>query len=1070
MDAELLREKIRQILRQETPGELQELEALRKHPDFLKVFETVCSEVEMAQEQSLQRLEPLLGIRPNPSQEQLPYAQENEDNPEIPSLEEITSYLAGNKPVAPEIKGIAQKVQEHLFPERLPGSLEELSAAEIQSYMEGTISPRLEKIFQETPALQQQLEFFKNPEEAKKKAVEVSPFLEEQIMARLRKKKSVPATVAEPASQPGVIEQLMDAVGKPVSQAVKDWLPHPSWEIFNPFGGRMVYGLCGTTSSEEAIWYRLGVERLTDKLVVELLHDAEFSQLKVLVYNVQDTEHLPEIKVKLSVGKPVDRDIEPFSGCPTAGTQLFELAPPLKSDAPTNIRISFTSQRFHREFSYPYTVQPVPQVTFELLKIYGSCAHWNHTVFYAVYFWQAVNRFLRHSPYHQIYRLCEEAATYLLTALDKTSHIDTHDWEALKDVLQQSRKLLQQKTDTPILEKLDGIIGKLQTPAPRPTLTDRHPGKVCALFYSEDIAENAPKAKKPYGFVWYLRVEKRTTQTSFCGKCCQEENFREALEDSFEVVLAYLKKYGLTRVFAQQNFYVDVGRDESCRGCTFHFQDRSIGLAAVLAYFSCILKVAYPDTPSPFDIPPGLAATGKIRKEDGGIDHIAGSPAKILALWKDYPKATAYVPKVKQTLDDLQNAGIFSPAIIPVENIEEMFCHLFANGNREEYDKKLAEAIQRLKANHDLDKVVMYWTIPTTAGFTKDFAALFSILDQNPPADVMAIQYLKDNMPSVANYRERRQKSAQEIRKEAWEEGKFSPTLLECYASLENLRLEARFKRQRHLLRLELDPQQSPVMLHIPENSKEDVKANITMFHDSPKRILLTLTGEGTVLVTLEIELNRPSLDALCWYSQTTFRHGLCEAVNQILKKQTFLDSPEKPEESEPYLFLVVRETADFKTKGNDVIEADIPLFHSLLTGFKRETVAPQQHAWLLGQNQSTREDTFMAITKRQALLVEARGRRENLTRKNIYSQATEELIRSREQYNDINYLVWLEILLSLRKVVSAPGASQASVADFYRNIYGDLVTQYVPYQLWLDLWKTVLGITHQYEALPPHG
>ena len=823
------------------------------------------------------------------------------------------------------------------------------------------------------------------------------------------------------------------------------------WEIFSPSLLPASYAMAASTDLKETAWHPLGEPWRHGKFILTVLQNDERRLMKVLVYNEEDQGHIPPIEVRIEwEGQSLSGTIVPLENCPTAGVRVFESPGSYVS----RFDISFRSELFEASYRVSRSRETRPDIAFEPLKIYGRLGHPNHVIAYSIPFWQSVLHFLETSPYHPVYRLCESALKYLQEAVSRSINPNLSERQQLKDTLERTHLLLLQKTDAPILEKVKRAIRGLEEKrdeAKGPSRT----GEVRSLFYYEGDGE---KGNGSYGFVWTLCVGERKGQPSFCSPCFNDESILSSIRESFEAVVLHLEKYGLTRVFSLENCYLDLQEQYPDQDdVVLRLKDGSIGLSSALAFFSHLLKGAYPEEESPFDIPPHIAATGNVHAREGNVGEVAGVLQKLSALSKEHPGAVVYVPKKEQTLCEIQSAFPLLE-VHAVESLEEMLCHIFAGGEHEVYERNIREATARLNRNHDLEKVVIYWVVPMAAGLKTDVGPLTEELRSSSPPEVMAWQCREGDTYLVCRNKEGERQTASEINRKGWKEGRFCPSMIESYATLEDSRYPAEFKRRRAFLRLEL----SAGEFALPE--RETSKA-VGLFNHGLKQAVLSLTEEGTAFVTLQTEMWRPDLDTLCSYSRKEFQKALGQRVNEMAHRFSFL-VPREKKEVEPYLFLVVRETKHFKTAGAEVVSSDLPLFYSILTGSRRERVSKEAQEWLLGQNQSTRQDVFMAVTPQQALLVEARGRKEVLTKKNICPNASESLVEARDVYNDLNYLIWIEMLLSLNESMASPGASREQAGRWFRQTRGSLVARHITYQHWVDLWKNILGAHGRYEMM----
>ncbi len=356
-------------------------------------------------------------------------------------------------------------------------------------------------------------------------------------------------------------------------------------------------------------------------------------------------------------------------------------------------------------------------------------------------------------------------------------------------------------------------------------------------------------------------------------------------------------------------------------------------------------------------------------------------------------------------------------------------------------------------SSYEFPALFIYWTLVVKCRPVKPPSALYPQLRHNPRFDFWGLQSYDGNDYLVWNRRQQREMKRRQIESAGWAGAEICPSFLESYATIDASRFTPQFKSQRQFLRLEFAPATS--YLSLPETG-----ARVSGW-------LLTLTDEDNAIITLQIALPPSSLKAVLSWNRTDFRDGVNHGLLTWLAalpciKQVFAS------EIRDYQFIVVREAEHFQTNGTATVAADIAPFYSLFIGVERAAIAEATGQQFLARNQSTRPEVFMAVNKQRAILVEGKGRQAGFTRARLVDQPPPELVQARESYNDLNYLVWLEILLALDRLVASRQASKKSTGKFYQRIYGKAIARHSePNESWVDAWKSEFGLDERYRQLP---
>ncbi len=189
--------------------------------------------------------------------------------------------------------------------------------------------------------------------------------------------------------------------------------------------------------------------------------------------------------------------------------------------------------------------------------------------------------------------------------------------------------------------------------------------------------------------------------------------------------------------------------------------------------------------------------------------------------------------------------------------------------------------------------------------------------------------------------------------------------------------------------------------------------------------------------------------------------------------------------EPSAFIFTVVRDAGFAGDNIKVLLDKNKKEFYSLDAGleFLGSGITEEALNNFLNSDLSIRKDTFFSL-KRNALLIESQSKRQNFTRQRLPANASQEAIENREEYNDLNYLIWLEILLyqrhllhisyqSLQEFDEAPidKRSVYEIMSFHdkmstliNNLQGSMTTVYETYQEWLAHGRKVMGIDALYQ------
>lgn len=348
-----------------------------------------------------------------------------------------------------------------------------------------------------------------------------------------------------------------------------------------------------------------------------------------------------------------------------------------------------------------------------------------------------------------------------------------------------------------------------------------------------------------------------------------------------------------------------------------------------------------------------------------------------------------------------------------------------------------------------MDRIVLYWTVPFCCKFSKPLSEI-KVDDFSDIATF--VQCMQQNNYIVHNLEQKTQVTAASIRQQAWDNGEFVPEFLECYASLEENRLQPYFKQQRQFVRCSLKQK----LLQEKISQHQDNGQDWQLFSQLPIQGLLTLGKENNALVTLRVILNKIPVDNVLSQLRSAFRSKLSNMIQQLLSTVPLITNIYRTQNKEPYPLIVIRESTESPVNIQGLSEEDQQLIFSLANGMKR-SVNSTTWEQFLRDNQSTRTDVFMTMKAKQAFLLEMQERRDTFTRENIYSNADDNLIAAREIYNDLNYLLWIELILAAHQIIDHPDMIAEDITNFVAQICSNLAVHYDPYGSWIEKWKNVL-------------
>ncbi len=1080
-----IKESIRKILFDfncEVESALSQLQEKYQTSTFEFDFERACGELELELDIELAQKNPLLFHRIGTLKElaMLPdYPEANDLDGEIPSVDDITKMLSDeNFSIEPEVAGLTEEVLSRFNPPK-KYELKNLSLEELRSYQEGTPSPRLEKIIASSPELKKELDYLTNPEKVREIVQKTAPNLEAEVLVSLQEG----IALDEEKKEYQVVfkkEEVVNEEKKDFEEEEISTLKTTPISYFSDYQSneKDVFSLnaAATMVVNKSCYYSLQ-EKLGRKFFVELRHSEGFEDLYLCINsNEKDSEHLEPVTVDLLFGeqeKYLSKTIFPAEGDLRSG--FFALKPELPLLKKPILHITLKNKQFKKSFQVEVKQELSIQNMFENLEDYHFLGNSLHVLNCARRFWELVISALEKKKRYDFFsHYCFLVIEYLPTHLHQGDRFPQDKWQELRNHLISFRKIISSWTGKTILTKLDKLIVDTEK-QPIAVAEEKKSGRVCALCLSSDTS--MPRKRSPYGIIFTLEVTLEQSEAHYISPRFQGDITEEQIQESFKAVAQYLQRNGLKTspihrekgILSIDSYYLKVVFDGTA---DIKLSGKSLGLPCAIAYFSCILSQAYEGgEENPFALPEAVAATGNVTQE-GKVGSVGWLQQKLEAFSCEYPNGKAYISKERKSKQELETIQINMGNIYRATSLEEIWQNLFG---KEKYQENLQTAIAKLnqqqekkefsiidqessstqmkslgqKSQEPLPGIFLYYTVPLEVKLTQSLKELKNSLDYD--------------------FWEQESEEKLEKIKKAWLEETSAPNFLEIFGSIESNRLTPYFKREYHPLRMALPEEISSSLKLVPDSGSSQ---SIEAFQVGSKKSILTLGQKGQAFFTCQVKLPPVSLDTLVEYSQSTFQKLLKKGVAQAISSLPFVKEVTSPLELEPYLFIVAREDSRFNYPNIDsLLDSETALIYSLLTGAKREQISATASEWLKGQNQTTRADVYMAVNEGQAILIELPGRREKFTCSRLAKGKTPspQLIEARETYNDINYLLWLEILMTLKQEVCHPEATKENVERLYELVEGKLVARHTPYKFWIDDWKKELGIPARYKNLPHH-
>ncbi len=310
-------------------------------------------------------------------------------------------------------------------------------------------------------------------------------------------------------------------------------------------------------------------------------------------------------------------------------------------------------------------------------------------------------------------------------------------------------------------------------------------------------------------------------------------------------------------------------------------------------------------------------------------------------------------------------------------------------------------------------------------------------------------------------------------------------SLLRNYTSLDHNRLSPKYRKENAFIRLGLS---SSVCEQVtPE------------FIDLGERVtvaggILTLFFRGVGMITWKIKIENSSVDALSLCHRKKFRSKIENCMAKLLKEEVFLPKNFSIPESEDMdlgqdtFFLTVARDVGFEgEKLLDYIQQNQDDFYSLNSGlgFHGQYVAQKSFDKLWKSNLSTRNDTFFTLNFRHGLIVESNWKRSHFTKQRLEKGAKKFLLEEREEYNDLNYLIWIEVMFYQRCLLSisyevlnnyheAPVEQRSifeiltlneKINELITNLQASQITVFETYQDWIEHGKKAMKIDSFYQS-----
>lgn len=309
---------------------------------------------------------------------------------------------------------------------------------------------------------------------------------------------------------------------------------------------------------------------------------------------------------------------------------------------------------------------------------------------------------------------------------------------------------------------------------------------------------------------------------------------------------------------------------------------------------------------------------------------------------------------------------------------------------------------------------------------------------------------------------------------------------LDNYALIDYRRLAPLYRQENTFVRMQVLPEKLATL-----------QKRLSFLGEKSKCLsaVITIFASGVGLLTTRVNVWDTDVSTLCKCSRRETINQLGEAAEAFLCNE--LDSQRKlflkPQENclkqinkEVFVFAVLRNVGYEEKEIAPFVEAHVEELYSLNSGldFRGQYINTDTFHKFLQNNLSTRQDTFLTLNFRNALVVESLWKRQNFTQKRLGDNASEQALLSREEYNDLNYQIWFEILLYQRHLLtisyktlhdfSKSPINQQSVfgiltfheemSTLINNLRGSMTTVYETYQEWMERGREIMGINSRYQ------
>ena len=316
---------------------------------------------------------------------------------------------------------------------------------------------------------------------------------------------------------------------------------------------------------------------------------------------------------------------------------------------------------------------------------------------------------------------------------------------------------------------------------------------------------------------------------------------------------------------------------------------------------------------------------------------------------------------------------------------------------------------------------------------------------------------------------------------------KFAPETIENYCRMDCDRLSSVYRQINQFVRCQ-------IKTDVLEKEFKETFAQQKFLGDHKLcSLVMTLFSTGVGLFTFKIELENTSVKVLSQAMRKVNLYSIDDKVQEFIS--TYLGNilgkksgqRHSAVRDDVFVFFSIRNMGATEKDISSFMENHVEQLYSINTGldFQGSYMSQKKLQDFLNSNLSSRSDTFFSLNFRNAVIFESSWKHLNFTAKRLEeNDMKERQIRSRQEYNDLNYLIWLECLLYQRhllnvshtklekynnKNITREDASEIlsiheHMSFLINNLQGSRTTVYETYQEWMNYGRRKMGINDRYK------